>query len=151
MTLIVCSLALLMAFAPTTSAGYGGTYTYTDRDSFSYNEDLGGDNRGFNIQFSDTDTAYSYGNRGYTYCKGQDYYSWRSSGCRDSYGKYYGDQQYPNEYNSLDHNAVLKEAFKTYQQSSKQQYQLESQRIKLSERRFNGYGGSGARYYRYGW
>src|SRR3989344_4321558 len=73
---------------------------------------------------------------------------------------YYGYVSGNNNLNSpYDQDKALRDAFKTYQQSSKQQYQLESKRLDLANRRYYGgygyggygYGYSGARYYRYGW
>ena len=157
MTLFALSFLFLISIGFASAYHPYNTYSYTDRDSFSYNEDINGNDDGFRISFTDADNyrSYGYGNRGYAKCG--DYYSWRSYGC-DKYG-YYGDGLYYNDnsYNNLDHNAVLKEAFKTYQQKSKQQYQLEAKRIALEERRRYGYYGgygygySGVRYYSYGW
>jgi hypothetical protein len=141
--------ALLAFLLVSSVSAYGyNTYTYTDKDSFAYNENVNGQDRGFKISFTDTDTRYSYPNRGYSYCNG--YYNWRYKGC----DRYYDDRPYYQDaYQSLDHDAVLKEAFKTYQQSSRQEYQLEAKRIALEQRnRYSyGYGYSSHRYYSYGW
>lgn len=153
MTLAVISLLFLLASSASAVHAYN-TYTYTDRDTFSYDERINGQNNGFDIEFTDYDRRpsydrYSYGNRGYSNCG--DRYSWRSYGC----DKYDDRPYYFEAYNDIDHNTVLKEAFKTYQQNSKYEYQLEAKRIALEDRRrFGygyGYGYSGHRYYSYGW
>ncbi|MEK6915448.1 MAG: hypothetical protein AABW89_02820 [Nanoarchaeota archaeon] len=156
-TFVLFALSFFILSAYTVDAYSYNSYTYTDRDSFSYRENINGGNDGFRIDFTDTDTKYR--GRGYTYCKSQGYYDWSYNGrrCKNSYG-YYGDMPYykDNSYDNIDQDAVLKEAFRTYQQNSKYEYQLELKRIALEERRRYNYGGygygySGARYYSYGW
>lgn len=127
--------------------------SYTDTNSFSYSEDLGGANRGFTIMHS---TSMPRTNPSI----GCDYYDWTSDfrKCRrtayydghiEDYYAYY-DGYY--NHNNYDEEKVVKEAFKTYQQSSKQQYQLESKRLDSMNKRYGyGSGYSGVRYYRYGW
>ncbi|MBS3083762.1 hypothetical protein J4423_03085 [Candidatus Pacearchaeota archaeon] len=159
MTLFVFSALFLLLLASFASAYPSNINTYTDRDTFSYNENVDGNNRGFSLAFTDRDSVPV---RGYGYCKGYDYYDWSYGGkkCASSryYDPYYADMPYysDNAYNNIDHNTVLKDAFKTYRESKKQEAQLEAKRIALEERKRYSYGGygygySGARYYRYGW
>jgi len=146
MTLLLLGLVFLAFFANSASAySYG---SYNSDDSFYYKENVDGSERGFSINFKDNDVVPV---RGYTYCG---YYDWTSNG-RKCARSGYDVLHYQNDaYNKIDHNAVLKDAFKTYQQSSKQQYQLESKRIDAMNRRHYGYGYgygySGVRY-SYGW
>ena len=147
MTFIALSFVFLFALVSTVSAAHPyNTYTYTDRDSFSYNEN----DNGFRISSSERDN-YGYGNRGYTRCG--EIYSWRSYGCGS---RYYADRPYYPDHVSYgyDQDMAIKEAFKTYQQRSKQEYQLEVRRIGLEERRRYSYGGYGygysGRVYSYG-
>lgn len=147
MTLFVVSALFLVALASLSSAAHPyNTYTYTDRDTFSYNEN----DNGFRVGFDEDNRVV----RGYTYCG---YYDWSYGGrrCAHSYGNrpYYPDHA---SYDDYDKDAIVKEAFRTYQQRSKQEYQLEVRRIGLEERRRYSYGGygsgySGHRYYTYGW
>ena len=142
------SLSLLLLASSVSAYSYN---TYTDRDTFRYDEVVSGENRGFTVEFNQDRKPVS---RGYTYCEGYGYYDWSYSGkkCAQSYG--YGSRPYyPNQayYNQYDYDATLKEAFKTYQQSTKQESQLEAKRIALEERRMYNYGGYGYGYYRYGW
>ena len=139
------------------------TYTpasssYTDVvDSVSYSEDLQGDNRGFALEHTSTVPRNEMIN-------GCDYYDWSSNfrRCRrtaqyndrytdtysyDTYDRYH----YDNFRAYYDQDKALKEAFKTYQQSSKQKYQLDSQAINLRYQRRNGGYGSGYGRYRWSW
>src|SRR3989344_4091577 len=153
MTLSVFSALFLLLLASFASAY--PSYTYTDvSETISYSEDLEGGNRGFTLKHTSSvpRTNPSIG------C---DYYDWTSDfrKCRhtayyNGYTEdYYGYSNNDDSRTYYDQDKALKEAFKTYQQSSKQQYQLESQRINMAQRRYGGYGYgySGARYYRYGW
>lgn len=140
-------LTTLVGFA--SAAHPYNTYTYTDRDSFSYHES----DNGFRISSDARDAnSYSYGNRGYSRCG--DIYSWRSYGC--SYGNrpYYPDHAYyENEY---DRDTAIKYAFDTYREGKKYDYQLEKLRIQEDAKqyryRYGGYGyGYSGRVYNYGW
>lgn len=150
MTLFVISALFLVALAGLTSAAHPyNTYTYTDRNDFSYNEN----DNGFRISSTNNEPVA----RGYTYCG---YYDWSYGGkrCARSLANrpYYPDHA---SYDDYDQDAAIKEAFRTYQQTSKYKYQLEAKRIALEERnRYDhyryggyGYGYSGVRYYSYGW
>ncbi|MEK6925464.1 MAG: hypothetical protein AABW71_04485 [Nanoarchaeota archaeon] len=146
MTLFTLLFVFLFASTGLASASHPyNTYTYTDRNVFSYNED----DNGFKVGFDEK----RHVSRGYTYCG---YYDWSYGGKRCA--RSWGDRQYYPDHASYeyDHDVVVKEAFKTYQQRSKQEYQLEVRRIGLEERRRYGYGGYGYgysdhRYYSYGW
>lgn len=126
------------------------TYTYTDRDLFSYHES----NTGFRISNDDSNTnRYSYSNRGYSRCG--DVYSWRSYGCSYHSGNrpYYPDHAYYED--SYDRDAAIKYAFDTYREGKKYDYQIEKLRIQEEAKKHRyrydwGYGYSG-RIYNYGW
>ncbi|MBS3081672.1 hypothetical protein J4416_01880 [Candidatus Pacearchaeota archaeon] len=151
---------ILLSFVSSVSAY--PTYSYMDvSESVSYNEDLNGLDRGFSLKHTNSVPRTNP-------VIGCDYYDWTSDfrKCRRTayYGgyteDYYGYVSGNNNLNSpYDQDKALRDAFKTYQQSSKQQYQLESKRLDLANRRYYGgygyggygYGYSGARYYRYGW
>ena len=154
MTLFVFSALSFLLLASFASAY--PSYTYTDvSETISYSEDLEGGNRGFNLMHKSsmprTNPAI-----------GCDYYDWTSDFRKCRRTAYYNgymmeDYSYSNNVDNrayYDQDKALKEAFKTYQQSSKQQYQLESQRINMQQRRYS-YGGYGYGYsgtiYRYGW
>lgn len=142
------------------------TYTpassgYTDiTDTVSYNEDLQGDNRGFSLRHTSTVPRTEV-------IRGCDYYDWTSNyrKCRRS-SSYREDGYYENYgYNNYDRyhydnfrapynqDRAVDLAFKTYQQSSKQRYQLDSQALNLRYQRSRsyGYGGYGSGYARYSW
>src|SRR3989344_3077892 len=162
--LFILSIIFLVSLASSVFAYSNNpfaSYTYTDvSDSVSYSEDLFGESRGFALKYQHSvpRTNPSIG------C---DYYDWTSDfrKCKVTayysghYEEYY-DYTRGNDYNSnYDKDKALKEAFKTYQQSSKQEYQLESKRIDtMNRRRYGGYGSgysnaryySGSRYYTYG-
>lgn len=158
MTLTIFGLMFLSSFfLSNVSAGYSyNTYTYTDvSDTILYSEDLYGENRGFSLTHKSSVPRTNPS-------VGCDYYDWTydlrkckktayHNGYREDYYSYYNKVDLDYYRAPYDQDKALKEAFKTYQQSSKQQYQLESQRINLAQRRNYGYGYSGARYYRYGW
>lgn len=119
--------------------------SYTDiSDTFSYNEDITGNNRGFNIKHTSTLPRNEI-------IKGCDYYDWTSNyrKCKQT-AKYNGYTE-SNTKKSYNMDKTINEAFRTYQQSSRQQYQLESQ----STNSRNRYGGHGYGYYggygRYTW
>jgi hypothetical protein len=131
-------------------------YTYVS-NTISYSEDIQGENRGFSLRQSSSVQRNEV-------IKGCDYYDWTSNyrKCRKtsernrySYDDYnyniYDRYHYDNFRANYDQDKALKEAFKTYQQSSKQQYQLESQRIKTRNNRKYSYGGYGSGYTRYSW
>ena len=149
-------LALSLLFLTSTVDAYSyNTYTYTDRDSFSYREDLAGNNQGFTL--SDESNSPIAG-MDYTYCG---YYDWSAYGKRcartRSYG-YYGDRPYYPDHAYYNKDAVLKEAFKTYQQSRRDETKIRMEELRLEQRRQydgyryrHGYGYSGVSYYQYGW
>jgi|SRR3989344_7113619 len=155
MTLSVFSALFLLLLASFASAY--PSYTYTDvSETISYSEDLEGGNRGFTLKHTSSvpRTNPSIG------C---DYYDWTSDfrKCRrTAYYNGYSEDYYGYSNNNINNGAYYnqdkdsRDAFKTFQQSSKQQYQLESQRINMQQRRYGyggyGYGYSGTRY-RYGW
>ncbi len=117
--------------------------SYTDiSDTFSYNENVAGNNRGFNIKHTSTIPRNEV-------IKGCDYYDWTSNfrKCKQT-AKYngYTENNLKNPYNI---DKTISEAFRTYQQSSRQQYQLESQNAN-SRHRYGGYG-YGYQNYRWGW
>src|SRR3989344_1635883 len=144
MTLAVFTLVF---FVSNVSAGYYfDVNTYTD--TISYSEDVVGEHRGFSVTYPEDKYENDCGYYDWTYdlrkCKRTAYYD-------KYYVEYYGYNVNKDRY-SYDKDAIMKEAFKTYQQSSKQQYQLESQRMNLEHRRSYYYGGygygySGIRYY----
>jgi hypothetical protein len=157
MTLVLLSFLFLLALVSNVHADYNyNSYTYTDvSDTVSYSEDLDGFNRGFSLRHTSsvprTNSIVGCDYYDWTYdlrkCKKTAYYN----GYREDYYSYSNKidlDYYRAPYNQ---DQALKEAFRTYQQSSKQQYQLESQRINFAQRRYYGYGYSGARYYRFGW
>lgn len=151
MTLFVVSALFLVVFAGFASAAHPyNTYTYTDKNMFSYNEN----DHGFEISSSERDTSYSYGNRGYSLCG--DVYSWRSYGCGSHY--YMNRPYYPDHASyEYDHDAAIKMAFDAYNKGKQYDYQIEKLRIqeeaKKDRYRYGGYGYgySGGRYYSYGW
>ncbi len=126
-------------------------YTYTPAsssyteisDTFSYNEKVVGDNKGFNVKHTSTIPRNEI-------VKGCDYYDWTSNfrKCKQT-AKYngYTEDNFKRNYNI---DRTINEAFRTYQQSSRQQYQLESQKANLkyqySYGYYNGYGR-----YTWGW
>lgn len=150
MTLFVVSALFLVAFAGFASAAHPyNTYTYSDRNTFSYNEN----DHGFRISSSERDHShYSYGNRGYSHCG--DTYSWRSYGCGSRYSNrpYYPDHAwYQNDY---DEDAAIKMAFDSYNKGRQYDYQIEKLRIqeeaKKNRYRYGGYGsGYSGRIYQY--
>ncbi len=150
--LFVVSALFLVAFAGFTSAAHPyNTYTYTDRDGFSYYES----DSGFRINSDTSNTdRYSYNHRGYSRCG--DVYSWRSYGC-SYYGNrpYYPDHAYYED--EYDRDAAIKYAFDTYREGKKYDYQIEKLRIQEEAKQYRyryggyGYGYSGHRYYTYGW
>ena len=163
MTLFMSSLLLLaLSLTHPTSAYSYNSYTYMDvSNTVSYSESLDAGSRGFTL----TNTHPVSRTNPIIGC---DYYDWTSDfrKCRrtaiyngysqDYYGYVSGNNNPQADAAAYNQDAAVKEAFKTYQQSSKQQYQLESQRISLANSRYYGYGGygsgySGARYYSYGW
>lgn len=158
MTLFALSFVFLVALAGFTSASHPyNTYTYSDRDAFSYNEN----NNGFRIA---SDDSYRTTNvRGYTYCG---YYDWSYGGrkCAHSLANrpYYPDHAFYGDY---DKDAAIKDAFRTYRDSKKYDYQIKikeyDQEIRLKELeledryrrdrfRHSGYG-YGYTHYSYGW
>lgn len=148
---IVFSALFLLSIGFVSAAHPYNTYTYTDRDSFSYYEN----DNGFKISSVDSNTDhYAYGNRGYTKCG--DIYSWRSYGCSHYYGNrpYYPDHaSYEDEY---DKDIAIKYAFDTYREGKKYDYQIEKLRIQEEAKqyryRYGGYGyGYSGRIYHYGW
>lgn len=160
MTMFVfASLILLASLADAYS--YSNYRNMDVSQSVSYDEDIEGGNRGFTLKHTSSVPRTNP-------IIGCDYYDWTSDfrKCRrtayyngyseDYYGYVYGNN---NDYRSpYNQDAALKDAFKTFQQSSKQQFQLESKRIDSVNRRYYGYGGYGygygyygAGYYRYGW
>ena len=158
MTLFVFSLLFLVLPVSYVSA-YPNSYTYMDvSNTVSYTEDLEGGARGFSLKNTHPVSRMNS-------AIGCDYYDWTSDfrKCRrTAYYNGYSEDYYSyvngNNDNSniayYDQDKALKEAFRTYQQSSKQQYQLESQRLSLANSRYYGgygYGYSGIRYSRYGW
>lgn len=160
MTLILGILFLSVLSLSNTSAQYSyspASSSYTDiTDTVSYNEDVLGENRGFSVRHTSTVPRNQV-------ISGCDYYDWTSNyrKCRRTsrYNDYdedrysysiYDRYHYDNFRAPYNQDEATKLAFKTYQQSSKQQFQLESQRLNLRERRRYGYGyGSG--YARYSW
>jgi len=144
-------LFLVALFASHVSAGYDfDRYTYTDRydDTILYREDTSDGENGFTLTH-----RYSMPIRGYSY--GCDYHDHTVNQRKCARSAYYGGYDTDYSYRpSYDGDKALQQAFRTYQQSAKYEYQLESQRIKMMDRRYyggHGYGYSGARYYRYGW
>lgn len=133
---------------------------YTDiTDTVAYSEDVIGENRGFSVRHTSTVPRNQV-------ISGCDYYDWTSNyrkcGRTSKYNDYYEDDysysiydryHYDNYRAPYNQDEATKLAFKTYQQSSKQQYQLESQRITARNNRRFGYGGYGSGYsrYRFGW
>lgn len=142
MTLFVVSALFLVAFAGFASAAHPyNTYTYSDRNTFSYDES----DNGFRISSSERDSShYSYGNRGNYHCG--DVYSWRSYGChRYSNRPYYPDHAwYQNDY---DKDAAIKMAFDAYTKSRQYDYQIEKLRIQEEAKQYRyRYGGYGSGY-----
>lgn len=157
--LFVFSVIFLVAFSGFSSAAHPyNTYTYTDRDGFSYSET----NEGFRINFDSVN--YETTTRGYTYCG---FYDWSYGGkrCASSYSNrlYYPDHASYEEY---DKDTAIEKAFGTYDNSKKYDHQLKlkelDNQIRLKELeledryrrdryRYAGYGYSGGRYYSYGW
>ncbi len=141
------TIILLIIFLTSQTSAITQSYTYSPAssaytsksDTFSYNEDVTGNDRGFNVKRTSTIPRNDV-------IKGCDYYDWTSNfrKCKQT-TKYNGDNTKKN--NNMD--KTISEAFRTYQQSSRQQYQLESQ----SANSRNRYGGHGYGYqnYRWGW
>ncbi len=166
MTLLIGLFVLSVLSLSNTSAQYSyspASSSYTDiSDTVSYNEDVIGENRGFSVRHTSTVPRNQV-------ISGCDYYDWTSNYRKCGRTSRYNDNYYQDDYSysiydrhhydnfraPYNQDEATKLAFKTYQQSSKQQYQLESQRINLRERRRSGYGyggyGSGYARYSFGW
>ncbi len=140
--ILFSTLMLLTIFLTSQTIAYTpASSSYTDiSDTFSYNEDVIGENRGFNIKHTSTIPRNEL-------IKGCDYYDWTSNfrKCKQT-AKYNGYVE-SNTKKSYNMDKTISEAFRTYQQSSRQQFQLES---KKSNSRYN-YGGHGYGYRNYHW
>ncbi|MEK6909391.1 MAG: hypothetical protein AABX23_05055 [Nanoarchaeota archaeon] len=151
MTLFVLSFLFLFSISNVSASHFYNTYTYTD--SLVYTEDHKGEHRGFALAFPEDKYGIDCGYKDWTYnarkCKRTALYDYQ-------YVEYYGYNAHKDA-NSYDRDKIFKEAFKTYQQNSKYEYQLELKRIEEENRnRYRNYGGyghgySGHRYYTYGW
>jgi hypothetical protein len=141
MTLIVLSFLFLVAFADNASASFS-------KDNFVYIEDHSGAERGFAVNFPrNNDCGYRDWTADGRKCARTAYYDYE-------YVEYYGYKPYGR----IDQQAVIKEAFKTYQQNSKLQYKYDYDTKKLDYEyrpyRYYGYHyypRHHYRYYSYGW
>ena len=160
MTLLLGILLLSVLSISHASAQYY-TYTpasisYTDiSDTISYTEDVIGENRGFSVKHTSTVPRNEV-------IRGCDYYDWTSNyrKCRrtSKYSNYddysysiYDRYHYDNYRAPYNQDKTADLAFKTYQQSSKQQHQLEMKRLDLRYNHRYRYCGYGSGYARYSW
>ncbi len=144
------AIVVLTIFISSQTSAIIQAYTYTPAsssytdisDTFSYSENVVGNNKGFNIKRTSTIPRSEV-------IKGCDYYDWTSNfrKCKQT-AKYKGYTE-DNLKKSYNMDRPISEAFRTYQQSSRQQYQLEIQNAN-SRHQYNGYG-YGYQIYRWGW
>jgi hypothetical protein len=148
-------IAALLAFVLVSVVS---AYSYNDQYTFSYSES----NNGFAIGQTNSNKQTSS-----NYCDSGAYYDWSSDGryCRQT--EYYNGRRVDRYYTleddtyaekpAYDQDKAIAQAFKTYQQTSKQKYQLASQHLNLQyQRKYNyGYARSSSswsgRVYRWGW
>ncbi|MDP4038960.1 MAG: hypothetical protein Q8P57_00035 [Candidatus Pacearchaeota archaeon] len=119
-SILFAPLFLLIIFSISFASSYS---LFSTSESWSYNEDIAGENRGFSLTFKSTEPQSTNA--------GCDYYDWSSDGrkCKATLAlskrNYQISQGYTESKHEFDRDKAVSQAFVTFQKDSQKQLDLE--------------------------